>query len=313
MSKQRVVIALGGNALQQNGEVSAEAQKAVARQVGETIARLSSKYEIIVAHGNGPQVGNILLHEESAATPAAPAMPLETAVAMSQGQIGYWLMQAITNAFAREKRRRDVATIVTQVVVDRNDPAFRHPTKPIGQFYTAAEAVKLAKTKRWEMREDAGRGYRRVVPSPQPIDIIEKKQIMTLVEAGAIVIAVGGGGIPVVRSKVLKLLRGVDAVIDKDAAAEKLAELVKADIFVSVTAVPSAYINFGRDDQIALGLITKNEANHYIKSGEFATGSMLPKIEAVTRFANTRRVGIITDPANLENALRLKTGTIVKG
>lgn len=308
-----MVIALGGNALQQNGEVSAEAQKAVARQVGETIARLSSKYEIIVAHGNGPQVGNILLHEESAATPAAPAMPLETAVAMSQGQIGYWLMQAITNAFAREKRRRDVATIVTQVVVDRNDPAFRHPTKPIGQFYTAAEAVKLAKTKRWEMREDAGRGYRRVVPSPQPIDIIEKKQIMTLVEAGAIVIAVGGGGIPVVRSKVLKLLRGVDAVIDKDAAAEKLAELVKADIFVSVTAVPNAYINFGRDDQIALGLITKNEANHYIKSGEFAAGSMLPKIEAVTRFANTRRVGIITNPTNLENALRQKTGTIIRG
>lgn len=313
MSKQRVVIALGGNALQKNGEVSAEAQKAVAKQVGETIARLSSKYEIIIAHGNGPQVGNILLHEEAAATPAAPAMPLETAVAMSQGQIGYWLMQSITNAFAREKRRRDVATIVTQVVVDPHDPAFRHPTKPIGQFYTAAEAVKLAKTKRWEMREDAGRGYRRVVPSPRPVDIIEKKQIITLVEAGAIVIAVGGGGIPVVRSKVLKLLRGVDAVIDKDLAAEKLAELVKADIFVSVTAVPNAYINFGRPDQIALGLLTKNEANHYIKSGEFATGSMLPKIEAVTRFANTRRIGIITDPAHLEDALRQKTGTIIKG
>lgn len=313
MNKQRVVIALGGNALQKNGEVSAEAQKSVANQVGETIAHLSRKYEIIIAHGNGPQVGNILLHEETAATPAAPAMPLETAVAMSQGQIGYWLMQAITNAFAREKRRRDVATIVTQVVVDPKDPAFRHPTKPIGQFYTAAEAVKLAKSKRWEMREDSGRGYRRVVPSPQPIDIIEKKQITTLVEAGAIVIAVGGGGIPVVRSKVLKLLRGVDAVIDKDAAAEKLAELVKADIFVSVTAVPNAYINFGKKDQIALGLITKNEANHYIKAGEFGTGSMLPKIEAVTRFANTRRIGIITDPVNLENALRQKTGTIVKG
>lgn len=313
MSKQRVVIALGGNALQKNGEVSAEAQKAVAKQVGETIAKLSNKYEIIIAHGNGPQVGNILLHEETAATPAAPAMPLETAVAMSQGQIGYWLMQAVTNAFAREKRRRDVATIVTQVVVDRNDPAFRHPTKPIGQFYTAAEAVKLAKTKRWEMREDSGRGYRRVVPSPQPVDIIEKKQIITLVEAGAIVIAVGGGGIPVVRSRVLKLLRGVDAVIDKDAAAEKLAELVKADIFVSVTAVPNAYINFGKPDQIALGLLTKSEANHYIKAGEFGTGSMLPKIEAVTRFANTRRVGIITNPANLENALRQKSGTIIKG
>lgn len=279
MSKQRVVIALGGKALQKDGEASAEAQQAIANQIGSSIAKLASKYEIIITHNHESQ---------------------------------YWLMQAITNALAREKRRRDVATIVTQVVVNSNDPAFRHPTKPIGQFYTAAEAVKLAKTKRWEMREYAGRGYRRIVPSPQPIDIIEKKQIITLVEAGAIVIAVGGG-IPAVRSKVLKLLRGVDAVINKDAVAEKLAELVKADIFVSITDVPSAYINFSRPDQLALGLLTKSEANHYIKAGEFAADTMLPKIEAVARFANTRRVGIITNLANLENALHQKTGTIIKG
>lgn len=312
MNKMRVVIALGGNALQQNGEVTAEAQKAVASKVGATIAKLSQKYDIIVAHGNGPQVGNILIHEETAATEAAPAMPLETAVAMSQGQIGYWLAQAIDNAFRKEKRRKKVASIVTQVVVDRNDPAFKHPSKPIGQFYTAKEAVKLIKSKGWEMREDAGRGYRRVVPSPQPIDIVEKKSIQTLVESGAIVIAVGGGGIPVVRTKVLKVLKGVDAVIDKDLAAERLAELVKADIFVSVTGVPNAYLNYGKPDQISLGLLSVREVENYIAEGHFAAGSMLPKIQAVARSATKKKVGIIASPANLERALERRAGTIVQ-
>ena len=200
MNKLRVVIALGGNALQSNGEVTAEAQKAVAEKIGKTIAKLSKKYDIIITHGNGPQVGNILIHEESAATPSAPAMPLETAVAMSQGQIGYWLSQAIDNAFVAEKRHKQVVSIITQVIVDREDPAFRHPSKPIGQFYSAKEALKLSKSKGWEMREDAGRGYRRVVASPKPIDIVEKKQIMTLINSGAIVIAVGGGGITVIQT-----------------------------------------------------------------------------------------------------------------
>lgn len=313
MKKARVVIALGGNALQRNGEVTAEAQKAVAEQIGNTIARLSNKYEIIVAHGNGPQVGNILIHEETAATPEAPAMPLETAVAMSQGQIGYWLSQAIGNAFARERRHKKVVSVVTQVVVDKSDPAFRHPSKPIGQFYTAKEAVKLAKLKGWEMREDAGRGYRRVVPSPEPLDIVERREITTLVESGAIVIAVGGGGIPVTRTKVLKILKGVDAVIDKDLAAEKLAELVKADIFVSVTAVPNAYINYGRPDQIALGLLSPREVDTYIQAGHFAAGSMLPKIQAAANFARKKKLGIITSPEQLELALARRAGTIVQG
>lgn len=313
MKKARVVIALGGNALQKNGEVTAEAQKAVAEQIGATIARLSNKYEIIVAHGNGPQVGNILIHEETAATPEAPAMPLETAVAMSQGQIGYWLSQAIDNAFARERRHKKVVSVVTQVVVDKSDPAFRHPSKPIGQFYTAKEAVKLAKLKGWEMREDAGRGYRRVVPSPEPLDIVERREITTLVESGAIVIAVGGGGIPVTRTKVLKILKGVDAVIDKDLAAEKLAELVKADIFVSVTAVPNAYINYGRPDQIALGLLSPREVDTYVQAGHFAAGSMLPKIQAAANFARKKKLGIITSPDQLELALARRAGTIVQG
>lgn len=313
MNKLRAVIALGGNALQKNGEVTAEAQKAVAEQVGKTIARLSNKYDIIIAHGNGPQVGNILIHEETAATPSAPAMPLETAVAMSQGQIGYWLSQAIDNAFAKEKRRKPVASIVTQVIVDRKDPAFKRPSKPIGQFYDAKEALKLTKSRGWEMREDSGRGYRRVVPSPMPVDIVEKKQIITLVNSGAIVIAAGGGGIPVVQSRVLKTLKGVDAVIDKDLAAEKLAEIVKADIFVSVTAVPNAYLHYGQPEQLALGMLSVKEAEKYITEGHFGAGSMLPKIQAVTKFAKKHKIGIIAAPENLELALARRSGTIVQG
>lgn len=312
MNKLRAVIALGGNALQKNGEVTAEAQKSVAEQVGKTIAKLSSKYDIIIAHGNGPQVGNILIHEETAATPSAPAMPLETAVAMSQGQIGYWLSQAIDNAFAREKRHKPVASIVTQVIVDRNDPAFKHASKPIGQFYNAKEALKLTKSRGWEMREDSGRGYRRVVPSPMPVDIVEKKQIVTLVDSGAIVIAVGGGGIPVTQSKILKTLKGVDAVIDKDLAAEKLAELVKADIFVSVTAVPNAYLHYGQPEQLALGMLSVKEVENYIAEGHFGAGSMLPKIQAITKFAKKHKIGIIAAPENLELALARRSGTIVQ-
>lgn len=312
MSKPRVVIALGGNALQQNGEVTAEAQKAVAEKIGEVIVKLSDKYEIIVAHGNGPQVGNILIHEENAGTATAPAMPLETAVAMSQGQIGYWLAQAIDNAFSRNRQHKKVVSIVTQVVVNRDDPAFRHPTKPIGEFYDEKTALRLAKLRGWEMREDAGRGYRRVVPSPKPIDIVERKEIVSLVQTGAIVIAVGGGGIPVTRSKVLHILRGVDAVIDKDLAAEKLAELIKADIFVSVTAVPNAYLNYGKPDQIALGILTSKEVLEYIKAGQFGVGSMLPKIQAVAAFANKKRIGIITSPDNLELSLKRRAGTIIQ-
>ncbi len=307
-----MVIALGGNALQQDGEVTAEAQKSVAQGIGETIAKLSNKYEIILAHGNGPQVGNILIHEETASTKTAPAMPLETVVAMSQGQIGYWLSQAIGNAFAKNRQHKQVVSVVTQVVVDRNDPAFRWPSKPIGEFYTEKEALRLTKLRGWEMREDSGRGYRRVVPSPKPIDIVERREIVSLVQSGAIVIAVGGGGIPVTRTKVLKVLRGVDAVIDKDLAAAKLAELVKADIFVSVTAVPNAYLNYGKPGQIALGMLTPKEVMDYMKEGHFGAGSMLPKIQAIAGFATKKRIGIITSPENLELALKRCAGTIVQ-
>ena len=310
--KKRVVLALGGNALQKNGEATAEAQKKIAIKVGEVIAQLASKYEIIVAHGNGPQVGNILIHEETAATDKAPAMPLETAVAMSQGQIGYWLTQAINNAFAKNGKKAKVATIISQIVVDQNDPAFKNPTKPIGQFYPEKQAKAIAKVTGWTVKEDAGRGWRRVVPSPKPIDIVEKRTILELVKDGIIVIAAGGGGIPVTRTKVLKRLKGVDAVIDKDYAAEKLAEEVKANIFVSVTAVPNVYIKYGTPDQTALHTITVKDLNHYKKYGFFKPGSMLPKVEAAIKFAQKGGIGIITDIEHLSEALQGKAGTIIR-
>lgn len=307
--KKRVVLALGGNALQKQGEVTAEAQKKIADEVGEAIYELFSKYEVVVAHGNGPQVGNILIHEENASTDAAPAMPLETAVAMSQGQIGYWLTQAINNAFIKHGKNAKVATVVSQVVVSRDDPAFKNPTKPIGQFYTAKEALKLAHEKGWTVKEDAGRGWRRVVPSPKPIDIVEKKTISELIADGVIVIAAGGGGIPVYRTKILKRLKGVDAVIDKDFAGEKLAELVKADMFVSVTAVPNACVGFGTPEEKALGEIKVSEIEKYLP--EFKAGSMLPKVQAAMQFAENGGTGIITDIEHLKDALKGKAGTII--
>ena len=309
--KKRIVLALGGNALQKNGEVTAEAQKKVANIVGSVVADLADRYEIVVAHGNGPQVGNILIHEEQASTDKAPAMPLETAVAMSQGQIGYWLTQAIHNAFAKKGMHRKVATIISQVVVDVNDPAFKNPTKPIGQFYNEKQAKALAKVNHWTVKEDAGRGWRRVVASPKPIDIVEKRTIRELVKDGVIVIAAGGGGIPVYRTKVLKRLKGIDAVIDKDFAAERLAEEVKANIFVSVTAVSNAYINFGKPDAKPIHKASTKEITKYIEDGCFKAGSMLPKIEATATFAKKGGIGIITDIDHLREALTGKAGTII--
>ena len=297
--------------MQQNGEVTAEAQKRVASKVGEIIAGLADKYEIVVAHGNGPQVGNILIHEESADTKDAPAMPLETAVAMSQGQIGYWLTQAINNAFIKLGKRKKVATRVSQGIVEKNDTAFKNPTKPIGQFYDARTAQKLAKENHWTVKEDAGRGWRRVVASPKPIDIVEKNTIRELVSDGIIVIAAGGGGIPVYRTKILKKIKGIDAVIDKDYAAAKLAELIHADIFVSVTAVPNVYINYGLPTQSPLHQITARELIDLIKYGYFKPGSMLPKVEAAISFAKKGGTGIITDITHLDSALSGKAGTII--
>lgn len=309
--KKCIVLALGGNAFQKNGEVTATAQKSVAMQAGKLIAKLSKGYKVVVTHGNGPQVGNILIHEEKAATKDAPAMPLETADAMSQGQIGYWLTQAIDNAFTDNHQKHTSATVITQSVVDRKDPAFKYPSKPIGQFYSKEQALKLAKENKWVVKEDAGRGWRRVVPSPKPIDIVEKHEIIKLINSGTVVVAVGGGGIPVYRTKVLGRIKGIDAVIDKDFGSEKLAELIKADIFASITAVSHAYINYGKPDQTKLNKITVKEAEAYIDQNQFAPGSMLPKVQAAVKFAKKGGTGIITSLDHLEAALSGKSGTII--
>lgn len=315
--KKRIVLALGGNALQKNGETTAEAQKKVAASVASVIAKLTKDYDFIITHGNGPQVGNLLIHEETAATAEAPAMPLETAVAMSQGQIGYWLAQALDNAITASLPRPvrgtvpRVATVISQVIVDRNDPAFKNPTKPIGQFYSAKEAKSLANSRGWTLKEDSGRGWRRVVPSPKPIDIVEKDIILSLVDSGTIVIAVGGGGIPVVKTRLLGHLKGIDAVIDKDYAAEKLAELTHANYFISVTAVPNVYLNYGLSTAQALHRVSVNEIRNLTKYGYFKAGSMLPKVEAAALFAEHGGIGIITDIGHLEDALRGNSGTII--
>lgn len=305
----RIVVALGGNALQKNKEASAEAQKAVARETAQQLAAIvAAGHELVIAHGNGPQVGNILLHEEAIDTPETPSSPLDTCVAMSQGQIGYWLQQALGNELAKQGSDAAVATIVTQSVVSLDDPAFDNPTKPIGPFYpNQATAEAAANERGFTVKEDAGRGWRRVVASPKPLDIVEKKFISQAVTQGSIVIAGGGGGIPVVHNS--NELKGVEAVIDKDFAAARIAELIRADIFLILTGVDNVSINFNTPQQEPLGVITAEDMQKHAENGEFAPGSMLPKIEAALQFTtrdNTHRT-IITSP---ENALQSLSGSI---
>ena len=241
-------------------------------------------------------------------------MPLETAVAMSQGQIGYWLTQAINNAFLKSGKNKKVATIVSQVVVDKNDSAFKDPTKPIGQFYSEKEAKTLAKKNGWTVKEDAGRGWRRVVASPKPIDIVEKKSIQELVEDGVIVIATGGGGIPVTRTKVLKRLKGIDAVIDKDYASSKLAVDINADMFLILTTLDNAKINFKKENEESLYNVKRSEMEKYNAEGHFLSGSMKPKVEACINYLKEIKDGtaIITSIENAVNAVKGISGTIIK-
>jgi carbamate kinase len=238
-------------------------------------------------------------------------MPLETDVAMSQGQIGYWLQQAIENELAHREIRKSVVTIVTQVLVSKRDAAFKNPSKPIGPFYAAAEAKTLAKQRGWVVKEDAGRGWRRVVPSPTPIKIIEEKVVNQLIKDGVIPIAVGGGGVPVVKNGLR--LRGIDAVIDKDLAAMVLAKAVKADTFMSLTAVDNVKLNYGGPDEKSISAMTVAEAEKLIGEGHFAAGSMLPKVRAAVAFAEFRNHNrsIITSPKNACKALSGEAGTLI--
>ena len=308
----KIVIALGGNALQsKNSAPTAEAQLAVVKQTCEHIAEISaSGYELALVHGNGPQVGRILLSSETAKD-VVPSMPFDVCGAMSQGYIGYHIQQALRYALAKRSLNIPVASLVTQMVVERSDPAFRTPTKPIGAFYTKEEADALTAEKGYQMKEDAGRGYRRVVASPLPRRIVEIDQVRRLWDE-SIVITCGGGGIPVVENPD-GTLEGVAAVIDKDFAAELLAEQMDADCLMILTEVEKVAINWGKPDQKDLDHMSLADAARYVEEGHFAPGSMLPKVEACMKFVRTNpeKKAIITSLDKAIEALEGKTGTVI--
>lgn len=306
----RIVIALGGNALQsKNSAPTAEGQLEVVKKTCEYIAEIScSGNEIAIVHGNGPQVGRILLASE-AAKDVTPAMPFDVCGAMSQGYIGYHIQQALKYALSKKNINIPVLTVATQMVVDKNDTAFQNPTKPIGPFYTEEEAKALVEEKGYSVKEDAGRGWRRVVASPIPRKIVEIEAIKDLWDS-SIVISCGGGGIPVVEN-MDGTLEGVAAVIDKDFAAELLAEQVEADVLMILTEVEKVAINWGKPDQKNLDNMSLKDAVQYIEEGQFAPGSMLPKVEAAMKFvrANPDKRAIITSLDKAIEALEGKTGT----
>ena len=307
MSK-RIVIALGGNAL---GSTPYEQLALVTETAKPIVDLIQQGNEVVIAHGNGPQVGMINLGMGTAAEAGAikSDMPFPECGAMSQGYIGYHLQNAIGNEMAARGMKKDVATVVTQVLVDEKDPAFQHPTKPIGSFYDKEIADRIAAEKGYTMVEDAGRGYRQVVPSPKPIDVIEKNTVNALIDSGCVVITVGGGGIPVVRRD--GKLYGTPAVIDKDFASAKLAELVKADALVILTAVDQVCINWGKPNQESLSEMTVEQAEKYCEEGHFAPGSMLPKVKAAISFAKTGGQAIIASLENAGKAVKGESGTIV--
>ena len=305
---KKLVIALGGNAL---GNTPYEQLRLVTETAKPIVDLIEAGNQVVIAHGNGPQVGmiNLAMSTAAAAKAIKSDMPFPECGAMSQGYIGYHLQNSIQNELKARGIKKSVATVVTQVLVDENDPAFSHPTKPIGAFYSKEEADRIAAEKGYTMIEDAGRGYRQVVPSPKPVDVVEKDMVNTLIDAGHVVITVGGGGIPVIE-KDGKLL-GVPAVIDKDFASAKLAELVKADALVILTAVDRVAINWGKPNQTSLERMTCAEAERYCKEGHFAPGSMLPKVQAAMSFARTGGEAIIASLENAAAALRGESGTKV--
>lgn len=301
----RYVVSLGGNALGNNPEE----QKELLKQVAQAIFPLIQEgHDLVIVHGNGPQVGMInLAFTESKST---PVMPFAECGAMSQGYIGYHIQNALTNLINKNELKKSVTTLVTQVLVDPKDTAFQHPTKPIGSFYSKEEADSIIATYHYTMVEDAGRGYRRVVPSPKPMDIIEKETILTLLDAHQVVVASGGGGIPVILQD--GQLFGVDAVIDKDYASAKMAELIDADALVILTAVEHVYVDFNTENQRELKNVSIKELETLLTEGHFKKGSMLPKVEACMSFVKrTGKKAVIAHLDHAEDALYGKSGTII--
>lgn len=305
----KVVVALGGNAL---GKSPAEQLELVKNTASSLIGLISAGNEVVISHGNGPQVGQINLGMSYAAEHGqSAAFPFPECGAMSQGYIGYHLQQSLQNELHKRGMTKDVATIVTQIVVDPADSAFQNPTKPIGAFYTKEEADSIAEDKGYIFKEDAGRGWRQVVPSPTPKRIVELNSIKTLIEANELVIAGGGGGVPVVETE--EGLKGVPAVIDKDRSSALLADNVGADKLIILTAVDYVAINFNKPDQKNLENISVEEAKKYIDEGQFAAGSMLPKVQACMSFVegHPEREAIITSLSGLDAALAGQLGTVI--
>jgi len=307
------VVAIGGNSLiRDNAHATVEDQyAAVVETAKHIVGMIEQGYEVIVTHGNGPQVGFILRRSEIAKDVAAMhQVPLVSCGADTQGAIGYQIQQAMDNEFKKRGIDKTAVTVVTQVIVSENDPAFQKPTKPIGSFYTKEQTDEIQKSNpSWVMVEDAGRGYRRMVASPLPQEIVEKNVINKLVRDGYCVISVGGGGIPVIKRED-GTLQGVDAVIDKDFATSLLAADIKADVLIISTGVPTVYLNYGKPNEKALDRVTLAELKQYVAENHFAPGSMLPKIQAVIGFLeNGGKQAIITNPESLEEAIAGKTGT----
>ena len=309
---KRVVIALGGNAiLKPNQPATVETQLANIQLSAEQIAKIEKlDHQIVVTHGNGPQVGNILRQNEEAKE-VVPPFPLDVCNAESQGFIGYLMEQSIKNKIDQEELTSNVVTLLTQVEVAADDPAFEKPTKPIGLFYSEEEAKTMAEEKHWVMEEDAGRGYRRVVPSPQPVTIHGVESMVHLLNQNTIVIAGGGGGIPVVKQA--EGLKGIEAVIDKDRTGKKLAEQVDADVFMMLTDVSNVYINYGTPEQEKLTGLSVSEAQAYFDAGHFAEGSMGPKMDAAIAFAKQGKTAIICSLEEADLALLGEAGTRIAG
>lgn len=312
MSKRKIVVALGGNAILSDSP-TAEAQKQALKDTAKQLVKLvKNGDELIITHGNGPQVGNLLLQNIAADSEKNPAFPLDSLVAMTEGSIGFWLQNAMQNELTKAGIDKSVATVVTQVLVDKEDPAFENPTKPIGPFYSEEEAKVEMEKSNDTFKEDAGRGWRKVVPSPKPKGIKEIEAIQTLIDNKQLVIAGGGGGIPVVEAAD-GTLEGVEAVIDKDFASQTLAGLIDADLFIVLTGVDNVYVNFNQPDQKKLENVTIAELEEYIQQDQFAPGSMLPKVQATMAFVSEKpgSKAVITSLENLENLIESDAGTII--
>ncbi len=304
------VVAIGGNSLIKDKEhQTVPDQFATTRETCVHIASMIEQgWDVVITHGNGPQVGFVLLRSELASH-VLHTVPLDSCGADTQGSIGYMIQQSLYNEFLKRGMKKRAVTVVTQVVVDKDDPAFQNPTKPIGPFYTEEEAKRLAAERGWIVKDDAGRGWRRVVPSPIPREIVEQEAIKALIEQGFVVIGVGGGGIPVVRQEDGSL-RGVEAVIDKDYASSLLASGIGADLFLISTAVEKVALNYGQPNQVWLDRMTVAEAKRYLSEGHFPPGSMGPKIKAIIQFLEKGgKEALITSPENIERALAGETGT----